>query len=92
MIIILILGFAVAVIIAIIARQSARRQARITAMIMNDDTPFDENSDKNDDPFFSEDTKGARLRIAIEIAVLFMVVLGAFAAIAILVMTMKWGT
>ncbi|MBN2525547.1 MAG: hypothetical protein JXR76_04075 [Deltaproteobacteria bacterium] len=93
MVAILLLGAAVAILIAVIAVQSSRKQRQLTQMILDDADDIDEIADESD-----EDTKttvsnrlsASRVTGWIQIGTLFLVILAAFAAIALLVLTMSW--
>lgn len=85
MAVILAIGLAVGALIGMIAIQARRRQERITAMIMNDgEIPRQRwTTDLGE--------RSARGRQWIQGVVLMLIVLGAFASIALLVKTITWG-
>lgn len=87
---ILLLGLSVAIIIAIIAWQSNRRQNRLAKIIMDDSVNLND-SDDPIDKLTSQAAKTTRTTQWIQIGTLFLVILAAFAAIALLVVTMSWG-
>ena len=86
MLIIILLGFAVALLIGLIARQAQLRQARLTMMIMSENNDSDEKI-----PIDPEAAKLNRNMIFQGI-ILLLIVVGAFASIALLIDVMKWGT
>ncbi|MBN2339918.1 MAG: hypothetical protein JXX29_23490 [Deltaproteobacteria bacterium] len=88
MVAILLLGAAVAVLITVIAWQSIKRQQRVTQMIMDDNSADEVLGD--DVPDLSVAAKTSRLSQWIQIGTLFLVVISAFFAIGLLVMTLSW--
>ncbi len=92
MIAILLLGGAVSALIAVIAWQSARRQKLLTRMILEED---DEIGELPDDGALVQRTTARwahtrRFASGVQVVTLFLVILAAFTAIALLVMTMSW--
>lgn len=84
MIAILLIGLGVASLIGLIAIGAGRRQRRITLMILAE-------GDDSSGMYHTEDGAKAKGRIAFQGLVLFLIILGAFAAVAVLVDTMRWG-
>jgi len=82
MVAISLLGLTVAAFIGFIARQAARRQARITRMIEADSDADEPGPDQVD--------RADRRWGIFQIAVLLLVLLAAFVAVGILVMTLTW--
>jgi hypothetical protein len=79
MLAVLLLGFGVSSLIAVIAIQSRRQTARMSAMIMGEADDADHRDEQRD-----------RLSAWIQGAILFTIILGAFVAIALLIDTMTW--
>lgn len=92
MIAILLLGGAVSVLIAVIAWQSGRRQKLLTRMILEED---DEIGELPEDGVLVQRattpwSHTRRFASGVQVVTLFLVILAAFTAIALLVMTMSW--
>ena len=86
MLIILLLGIAVAVVIGLISSRSRQTQERITMMIMN--------NCEDDGPSSGDETvpsRGSRARTVLQGLAILLIIVGAFASIAILIDTMSWG-
>ncbi len=86
MLIILLLGIAVAVVIGLISSRSRQRQERITMMILNDCEGDDPSPD-----FGAGPSRGSKIRTALQGLALLLIIVGAFASIAILIDTITWG-
>lgn len=85
MVVIIILGLAVALIIGMVAAGAHRRRLRMEAMIMDDAGIGGEELAEA-----QAGARGARARMILQGAILFAIVIGAFAAIALLVDTLTW--
>jgi len=84
---IILVGVGVALLIAMIALQARRRQARLSLML-------DGEVDGDDlQPEYVTDVgaKGAKPRLLFQAVILFVILIGAFASIALLVDTLTWG-
>ncbi len=86
MLIILLLGIAVAVVIGLISSRSRQRQERITMMILNDCE--DDGTSVGDGAVPSW---GSKVRTVLQGLALLLIIVGAFASIAILIDTITWG-
>ena len=86
MLIILLLGIAVAVVIGLISSRSRQRQERITMMILND-CDEDDTAPSNGAGL----SRGSRARTILQGLALLLIIVGAFASIAILIDTITWG-
>ncbi len=86
MLIILLLGIAVAVVIGLISSGARRRQERITMMILNNCEGDDPSPGDGAGP-----SRGSRARTVLQGLALLLIIVGAFASIAILIDTMTWG-
>jgi hypothetical protein len=85
---ILLLGMGVAALFCLLAISASRRQGRITAMILSEPIP---DHDQQADPWHTDHGRAEdRWRTPLSAAVLFVVVLGAFAALAVLVFVLRW--
>lgn len=87
MIVILLIGLGVAGLIGTIALQAHRRQERITAMITADG----DDGSGTEGWITDVGAREGRRRLLLQGLVLLVIVLGAFASIALLVATMAWG-
>jgi hypothetical protein len=91
MIAIILLGFGVALLIALLAFASFRQQQRITMMILSEDDT--ENVSNGDDNWVTDSGAGtANRRLYLQGIVLFLIILGAFASIALLIDVMSWSS
>jgi hypothetical protein len=84
---IVLLGLGVASLIAMIAVQAHNRQQRITAMILEegsgDDKPLDQwRTDVGE--------RHSKRRVLLQGLILFLIIMGAFASIAVLIDTLRW--
>ncbi|MDJ0762576.1 MAG: hypothetical protein QNJ97_06260 [Myxococcota bacterium] len=87
MIAILLIGFGVTALIALIAVQAHRRQQRLTSMILSDaDTAWE----ATESPLIDPNEPPGKYRIVIQGAILFFIIMGAFVAVALLVDTLTW--
>jgi len=84
---IIVLGVGVALLIAMLTIQARRKQARLSLML-DGDLDGDEPQ-----PEFVTDVgaKGAKAKVVLQGIVLFVILIGAFASIALLVGTLTWG-
>ncbi|MBN2718909.1 MAG: hypothetical protein JXX14_23890 [Deltaproteobacteria bacterium] len=90
---ILMIGFSVAVLIFAIAIQAAKKQKALTQLIMDgtDDNIGEMSAeDEADESSRRQRATVGRYAQWIQIGILFLVVLAAFAAIALLIMTLSW--
>ena len=91
---ILLLGFSVAVLITVIAIQTSRKQKALTKMILDgadDDVgEIAAETDDGNEPFSGRPVQTGRFATWIQIGTLFLVILAAFTAIALLVLTLSW--
>ncbi|MCP4605536.1 MAG: hypothetical protein GY847_34280 [Proteobacteria bacterium] len=85
MLAILFIGLGVALLITTIAIQSHQRHERISIMILSEDTG-------NDEPEWRTDMgeKASKRHVLLQGAILFLIILGAFTSIALLVDTLTW--
>jgi hypothetical protein len=89
MLTIMLVGVGVALLIAMIAIQAHRRQARISLMIEAD---TDGDGDGPEPEFVTDvGAAGARRRVLVQGVILCLILIGAFASIALLVDTLTWG-
>lgn len=86
MLVIILLGFAVAFLIGTVAAGAHRRRSRMEALIMNE-ADLDPSQDCDADTGAGV----SRRRMILQGAILFVIIVGAFTAIALLVDTMTWG-
>jgi hypothetical protein len=86
MLTIVLVGVGVALLIGMIAFQTHRRQARLSLML-------DDDRDEGPQPDYVTDVgaRGARRRVLLQGVILFVILIGAFASIALLVDTLTWG-
>ncbi len=82
MLAILLIGVGIAALIALLAVRARATQKHVAAMILSDDSDLD--------PTQIEDPKLERIQAIIQTAVLFLIILGAFVAVAVLVDTLAW--
>jgi hypothetical protein len=89
MLTIILVGVGVALLIAMIAIQAQRRQSRISLMIEADG---DGDGDGPEPEFVTDlGARGARRRVLVQGVILCLILIGAFASIALLVDTLTWG-
>ncbi len=87
MVAILLLGFGVASMISMMAIHAQRRQQRITMMIMADGG---DEEDTNHQWQTDIGARSSKRRVVFQGAILFLIILGAFASIALLIDTLTW--
>jgi len=88
MLVILLLGVAVALLIGTVAAAAFRRRQRMESEIMSEATGTDETGGAPED---DAEARWSRRRMIVQGSILFFILVGAFAAIALLVDTMTWG-